>query len=68
MDAIASWPAGEVLVAAINVLVISFVVFLIVRSIEALRRKEEAVAPPDTQAQLAAAVTLLADAFDRRQL
>jgi large conductance mechanosensitive channel len=68
VDAIASWPAGEVLVTAINFLVISFVVFLIVRSIEALRRKEEAVAPPDTQAQLAAAVTRLADALDRRQL
>jgi large conductance mechanosensitive channel len=68
VDAIASWPAGAVLVAIINFLVISIVVFLIVRSIEALRRKEEAVAPPDTQAQLAAAVTRLADALDRRQL
>ena len=68
IDAIADWPAGAVLVAAINFLVIAFVVFLIVRSIEALRRKEEAVAPPDTQAQLAAAVTRLADALDRRQL
>ena len=56
------------LVALINFLVIAFVVFLIVRSIEALRRKQEAVAPPDTQAQLAAAVTRLADALDRRQL
>ena len=68
VDAIASWPAGAVLVALINFVVISFVVFLIVRSIEALRRKEEAVAPPDTQAQLAAAVTRLADALDRRQM
>ena len=68
VDAIASWPAGAVLVAIINFLVISFVVFLLVRSIEALRRKEEAVAPPDTQAQLAAAVTRLAEALDRRQL
>ena len=68
IDAIADWPAGAVLVAAINFLVIAFVVFLIVRSIEALRRKEEGVAPPDTQAQLAAAVTRLTDALDRRQL
>ena len=67
IDAIADWPAGAVLVAAINFLVIACFVFLIVRSIEALRRKEEAVAPPDTQAQLAAAVTRLADALDRRQ-
>ena len=68
VDAIASWPAGAVLVAAINFLVISLVVFLIVRSIDALRRKEEAVAQPDTQGQLAAAMTCLADALDCRQL
>lgn len=68
VNAIANWPAGAVLVAAINFLVISFVVFLIVRSIEALRRQEEAVAAPDPQAQLASAVTRLADALERRQL
>ena len=68
IEAIANCHAGAVLVAAINFLVIAFVVFLIVCSIEALRRKEEAVAPPDTQVQLAAAVTRLADALDRRQL
>jgi large conductance mechanosensitive channel len=72
VDAIANWPAGAVLVAVINFLVISFVVFVIVRSIETLHRKEQAApapAPaPDTQAQLASAVTRLADALDRRQL
>ena len=68
VDALANWPAGAVLVALINFLVISFVVFLIVRSIETLRRKEEAMAPPDAQAQLASAVTRLADALERRQL
>ena len=70
VDAIANWPAGAVLVAVINFLVISFVVFLIVRSIESLHRKEQAApAPaPDTQAQLASAVTRLVDALDRRQI
>lgn len=68
VDAIADWPAGAVLVAVINFLVIALVVFLIIRAIESLRRKEETVAPPDTQAQLAAAVTRLADALDRREL
>jgi large conductance mechanosensitive channel len=68
VDAIANWPAGAVLVALINFLVIALVVFLIVRAIEALRRKEEAVAAPDVQAQLASAVVRLADALDRRQL
>jgi large conductance mechanosensitive channel len=68
VDAISAWPAGAVLVALINFLVIAFVVFLIVRAIETFRRREETVAPPDTQAQLAAAVTRLAEALDRRGL
>ena len=65
---IASLPAGVVIVALINFLVIAFVVFLIVRAIESMRRTEDAVAPPDPQAQLASAVTRLSDALDRRQL
>jgi large conductance mechanosensitive channel len=68
VNAIANWPAGAVLVALINFLVIAFVVFLIVRAIEGLRRREEAIAPPDPQAQLASAATRLAEALDRRQL
>jgi large conductance mechanosensitive channel len=57
-----------VIVALINFVVIAFVVYLIVRAIEATKRKEEAVAPPDVQAQLASAVTRLADALDRKGL
>ena len=68
VDAIQNWPAGAVLVALINFLLIAFVVFLIVRAIEGLKRREAAVAAPDPQAQLASAVTRLADALDRRQL
>jgi large conductance mechanosensitive channel len=68
VDSISAWPAGAVLVALINFLVIAFVVFLIVRAIESFRRKEEAVAPPDPQAQLASAVTRLVEALDRRGL
>ncbi len=68
VESIQAWPAGAVLVALINFLVIAFVVFLIVRAIEATKRKEEAVAPPDTQAQLASAVTRLAEALDRKGL
>ena len=70
VDAIANWPAGAVLVAVINFLVIAFVVFVIVRAIESLHRNDQtAPAPgPDTQALLASAVTRLADALDRRQL
>jgi large conductance mechanosensitive channel len=68
VDSIAAWPAGSVIVALINFLVIAFVVFLIVRAIEAMRRKEEAAAGPDPQAQLASAATRLSEALDRRQL
>ncbi len=68
VDSINAWPAGAVIVALINFLVIAFVVFLIVRAIEAAKRKEEAVAPPDTQAMLASAVTRLVDALDRKGL
>ena len=65
---LASWPAGSVIVALINFFVIAFVVFLIARTIEAFRRSEAAVAPPDPQVQLASAATRLAEALDRRQL
>ena len=68
VDDIARWPAGAVLVALINFVLIAFVVFLIVRAIEAMRRRENAEAGPDPQAQLASAATRLADALDRRQL
>jgi large conductance mechanosensitive channel len=68
VSAISAWPAGAVLVALINFVVIAFVVFRIVRSIEALNRSERAVAAPNPQAQLAAAATRLAEALERRQL
>ena len=71
VDSISAWPAGAVIVALINFLVIAFVVFLIVRAIEAMRRQEEARATdagPDPQAELAAAANRLAEALERRAL
>ena len=68
VSSISAWPAGTVIVALINFLVIAFVVFLIVRSIESMRRREEVEAAPDPQAQMASALTRLVDALDRRQL
>jgi len=56
------------LVAVVNFFVISFVVFLIVRSIESLHRKDQSAPAPDTQAQPTSAVMRLADALDRSQL
>ena len=68
VDSINAWPAGQMLVAIINFLVIAFVCFLIVKSIEATKRKQEVVAEtkPDPQAQLASAITRLTDALERK--
>ena len=65
VSAISAWPAGAVLVALINFIVIAFVVFLIVRGIEAMKRGERPISAPtpDPQAQLAAAATRLAEAL-----
>ena len=68
VSAIGAWPAGAVIVALINFIVIAFVVFLIVRGLEAMKRGERAISAPDPQAQLAAAATRLAEALERRQL
>ncbi|KAF0653481.1 large conductance mechanosensitive channel protein [Cyanobium sp. Copco_Reservoir_LC18] len=71
VEAINAWPAGAVIVALINFLVIAFVVFLIVRAIEAMKRQEEARAAdagPDPQTELAAAANRLAEALERRGL
>ena len=68
VDSISAWPAGNMLVAIINFLVIAFVCFLIVKSIEATKRKQEVIAEtkPDPQAQLASAMTRLTDALERK--
>ena len=70
VDSINSWPAGTVIVALINFIVIAFVCFIIVRTIEAAKRKQEVIeeATPDSQAVLASAITRLTDALDRKGL
>ncbi|WP_413743839.1 large conductance mechanosensitive channel protein MscL [Synechococcus sp. MIT S9451] len=59
-------PAGEVLVALINFIVIAFVCFVIVKTVEATKRKREAVeaSKPDPQAQLASAMTRLTEVIE----
>ena len=47
VSAVSAWPAGTVIVALINFIVIAFVVFLIVRSIEAMKRGERPISAPD---------------------
>jgi large conductance mechanosensitive channel len=64
------WPAGKVLVALINFLIIAFVVFLIVKAISKFRREEAAEADPAilVQEKLADAANRLTDALDSRRL
>ena len=68
VNSINSWPAGSVIVAIINFLVIAFVCFSIMKSIEATKRKEEVIAEtkPNPQAQLASAITRLTDALESK--
>ena len=68
VDSINAWPAGSVIVAIINFLVIAFVCFLLVKTIEATKRKQEVIAAtkPDPQAQLASAITRFTDALERK--
>ncbi len=66
VDRLADLPAGNVLIALINFLLIAFVVYLIVRALEKFKRSEEA--PPDAQQQLADAANRLASALESRQL
>jgi large conductance mechanosensitive channel len=67
-SAISTWPAGAVLVALINCVVISFVVFVIIRALEKLKRREPEAAGHNSQQQLADAANRLATALERRQL
>jgi len=68
INQINAWPAGHLLVALINFVVISFVVFLIVRAMQSLKRQEAAEGSPDPQSQLAAAADRLSRALESRQL
>lgn len=54
--------------ALINFAVISFVVFVIIRALEKLKRREAETAGPNSQQQLADAANRLATALERRQL
>ncbi|MDA0291919.1 MAG: large conductance mechanosensitive channel protein MscL [Cyanobacteria bacterium] len=66
------WPAGNFLVALINFVVISLVVFSVMRTIQNLKRQEEisttAAAATDPQLLLAEAAERLAKALESRKL
>jgi len=70
VETLSALPGGTLLVSMINFLVIAFVVFIVVRALEHLKRKEEAkaVVVPSTQQHLAEVVERLAIALERRTL
>jgi len=63
-------PGGALLEAVINFLVVAFVVFVVVEAVERLKRKEEAIAleEPDAQKLLTETLQRLTEALNRRQL
>lgn len=68
VDSLAQLPAGEIIIALINFIVIAFVCFVIVKAIEASKRKQEVVeaSKPDPQAQLASAMTRLTEVIEKQ--
>lgn len=66
---ISSWPAGNLLMALVNFLVVAAVVFVVVKSVERLKRRTAKAEPAiDSQKQLAQAVDRLSAALEERRL
>ena len=69
IDSISSWPAGVVLVALLNFLIVAIVVFMIIKSFERIKRREAKADPaPDSQKVLAQAIERLSSALEERRL
>ena len=69
IDSISSWPAGVVLVALLNFLIVAVVVFMIVKSFERMKRREaKADSAPDSQKVLAQSIERLSAALEERRL
>lgn len=72
VNRIQEWPAGNLLVAIINFIVIALVVYFIIRALEKMKFKQSAAeAGPDpvaVQQDLAQAVNRLSNALESRQL
>ena len=69
IDSIDSWPAGNLLVALLNFVVVAVVMFLVVKSVERLRHRTAKADPAvDSQKQLAQAVARLSAALEQRRL
>ena len=69
IDSIDRWPAGNLLVALLNFVVVAAVVFVVVKSVERLRHRTAKADPAsDSQKQLAQAVERLSAALEQRRL
>ena len=68
VESLAQLPAGEVLVALINFIVIALVCFILVKAVEVTKRKKEAIeaSRPDPQTQLASAMTRLTEVLEKQ--
>ena len=68
VQSLSQLPGGEIIVAAINFVVIAFVCFVVVRMVEKIKRKEEVieVSKPDPQIQLTSAITRLTEVMEER--
>ena len=68
IDSIDTWPAGNLLVALLNFVVVA-VMFVVVKSVERLRHRTAKADPAvDSQKQLAQAVERLSAALEQRRL
>ena len=70
VESLGALPGGALLEAVMNFLVVAFVVFVVVEAVERLKRKEEAIAleEPDAQKLLTETLQRLTEALNRRQL
>ncbi|WP_114994571.1 large conductance mechanosensitive channel protein MscL [Synechococcus sp. UW179A] len=66
VQSLAQLPGGEIIVAAINFIIIAFVCFLVVRTVERMKRKKEVIetSKPDPQVQLTSAITRLTEVME----
>ena len=69
IDSIDSWPAGKLMVALLNFVVVAVVMFVVVKSVERLRHRTAKADPSvDSQKQLTQAVERLIAALEQRRL
>ena len=69
IDELSSWPAGNLLVALLNFVVVAAVVFVVVKSVERLKQRSAKADPAaESQKKLAEAVDRLSAALEERRL